>query len=139
MELVFDSLTGNVRRLACRVARQVGGVEVLDLRQHPPGDDFLLLTYTFHRGAVPESTHAFLARHGHRLLGVVASGSYHWGDHFARAADLIAEAYHVPVVAKVNKGGSDVDVHRIARWVQAHRHAPPSPTLPEDAWNPGLN
>lgn len=86
MQLIFDSLTGNVRRLADRVARQVGGVEVLDLRQHTPGADFLLLTYTFHRWTVPDSTQAFLTRHGHRLLGVVASGSYHWGDHFARAS-----------------------------------------------------
>ncbi|GMA16661.1 class Ib ribonucleoside-diphosphate reductase assembly flavoprotein NrdI [Deinococcus metallilatus] len=142
MQLVFDSLTGNVRRLVGRVARQVGGVAVLDLRRDRPEGDFLLLTYTFHRGAVPDSTRAFLARHSHRLLGVVASGSYHWGEHFARAADLIAEEYHVPVVAKVNKSGTDADVARIARWVQNRQKLAspfPLPPFPEDLWNPGSN
>ncbi|MCP2014698.1 protein involved in ribonucleotide reduction [Deinococcus sp. HSC-46F16] len=139
MQLVFDSLTGNVRRLAGRVARQLGGLEVLDLRQGEPRGKFLLLTYTFHRGAVPDSTRAFLARHHPDLLGVVASGSYHWGDHFARAADLIATQYHVPVVAKVNKSGTDADVTQIARWVLAHQHAPSPFTLTENVWTPGPN
>ena len=117
-------------------------MEVVDLCQDLPGDDFLLLTYTFHRGAVPGSTRAFLALHGHRLQGVVASGSYHWGEHFARAADLIASEYHVPVVAKVNKSGTDADVARIAHWVRNWRN-PFSPLslrpFPEDVWNPGSN
>lgn len=139
MQLVFDSLTGNVRRLADRVARQVGGVQVLDLCQGAPEDDFLLLTYTFHRGAVPESTRAFLARHSSGLLGVVASGSYHWGEHFARAADRIAGQYHVPVVAKVNKSGTEADVTQIARWMLAHQHVPSPLTLMENVWTPGPN
>lgn len=137
MQLLFDSLTGNVRRLAGRVAQQAGISDVLDLRHSLPTDDFLLLTYTFHRGAVPDATRDFLARCGHGLRGVVASGSYHWGDHFARAADHIAAQYRVPVVAKVNKGGSDADVAQIARWVHTARHVPHIPL--EDAWNPGSN
>lgn len=137
MHLVFDSLTGNVRRLTERVARQVGGVEVLDLRRDVPQGDFLLLTYTFHRGAVPDSTRAFLDRHGPLLRGVVASGSYHWGEHFARAADLIAEAYHVPVVAKVNKSGTDADVARIVRWLNSRPLRFSRFPLPEDPWIPG--
>lgn len=121
MQLIFDSLTGNVRRLAGRVTLRLDAPPALDVRHAEPDGDFLLLTYTFYRGEVPDTTLAFLARHGHRLRGVVASGSYHWGTHFARAADVIAALYGVPVVAKVNKGGTDADVAQISGWVQAHR------------------
>ncbi|MFC4454781.1 class Ib ribonucleoside-diphosphate reductase assembly flavoprotein NrdI [Deinococcus sonorensis] len=139
MQLVFESLTGNVRRLAGRVARQAGLPDALDLRHAVPQGDYLLLTYTFQRGTVPGATSAFLARHSAGLRGVVASGSYHWGDTFARAADLIAAHYHVPVVAKVNKAGSDADVARIVRWVQAHHRPSLSPDMLEAAWTPGSN
>ncbi|MFC6803003.1 class Ib ribonucleoside-diphosphate reductase assembly flavoprotein NrdI [Deinococcus caeni] len=65
MRLVFDSLTGNVRRFALAVSREAGGVPVQSVRDAPPapGEPFLLLTYTFGRGEVPASTAAFLQSH----------------------------------------------------------------------------
>ncbi|THF85523.1 class Ib ribonucleoside-diphosphate reductase assembly flavoprotein NrdI [Deinococcus sp. KSM4-11] len=126
MHLVFDSLTGNVRRLAHRIAARAAGMDVQDVRSGWIGDPFLLLTYTFHRGDVPESTRAFLRGAGRGLRGVVASGSYHWGTNFARAADVIAAEHAVPIIAKVNKGGTDADVALILAWLASA--TAPNPT-----------
>ncbi|GGO31621.1 class Ib ribonucleoside-diphosphate reductase assembly flavoprotein NrdI [Deinococcus humi] len=117
MLLAYDSLTGNVRRLAQELAGSLD-IEVVDVRSHPPSREYLLLTYTFGTGQVPDSTRNFLDQHGHLLRGVVSSGSYHWGQNFARAADVIAVRYGVPIVAKVNKGGTAADRACVLAWLR---------------------
>lgn len=119
LSLVYDSMTGNVRRFAQGVAQEVGGLDLLDVRQHVPRREFLLLTYTFGTGEVPASTKKFLQTHGHLLRGVVSSGSFHWGHNFARAADLIAAEYRVPVVAKLNKSGTAEDRLSVSNWLRS--------------------
>ena len=96
--------------------------------------DALLLTYTFGTGEVPKSTDRFLKAHAAGLRGVVASGSYHWGHNFARAADLIAAEYGVPIVAKLNKGGTTADRQEVLRWL--HNAALTAHTG-EPQWNAG--
>ncbi|GHF94029.1 protein NrdI [Deinococcus piscis] len=119
MQLIFDTLTGNTRRFAHKVA-DLTGVEVVALADADPRAPYLLLTYTFGSGAVPESTAAFLGQHSHWLRGVVSSGSYHWGESFGRAGDVISAQYRVPYVARVNKSGNAEDVRRVADWLQTH-------------------
>ncbi|WP_288481902.1 class Ib ribonucleoside-diphosphate reductase assembly flavoprotein NrdI [uncultured Deinococcus sp.] len=120
MLLAFDSLTGNVRRF-------VGGVQAalpdcaLDaqpVQAAQPTEDFVLFTYTFGTGQVPATTARFLEQHGGRLRGVVSSGSFHWGDNFGRAGDLIAARYGVPLIAKINKGGTAQDRETVAAWLR---------------------
>lgn len=117
MQLIYDSLTGNVRRLAEALAGQLGA-PLAGVRGEAPSQDYLLLTYTFGTGGVPASTQAFLERHAAGLRGVVSSGSFHWGQNFARAADVIAQQYGVPVVAKVNKAGNAADHQRVLAWIR---------------------
>lgn len=117
MQLIFDSLTGNVRRFTQQIHSRLVHLDVTELARGTPKGHFLLLTYTFGTGEIPESTKAFLNKHGHFLCGVVASGSYHWGNNFARAADLIAEQYNVPVVAKINKSGQYADLEKVVHWL----------------------
>lgn len=119
LQLVYDSLTGNVKRFAQALAPELGEVELLDARQDCPQREFLLLTYTFGTGQVPDSTRRFLQSYGSLLRGVVSSGSYHWGTNFARAADLIATEYRVPVVAKLNKGGTAEDRLLVLDWLRS--------------------
>lgn len=116
MQILFDSMTGNVRRFSYRLA-DTCGVPAFDLRAHAPAGPFLLVTYTFGRGEVPESTARFLERYAGGLRGVVASGSFHWGAHFARAGDEIAGRYGVPLVTKLNKSGSEADAQAVAGWL----------------------
>ena len=118
MHLVYDSLTGNVRRVAEALAAELS-LSVSRVQDAPPPGPYLLLTYTFGTGQVPDGTRAFLHAHAGGLRGVVSSGSYHWGDNFARAADLIAAQYSVPVVAKLNKGGTAADREKVLGWLRA--------------------
>lgn len=115
MKIVYDSLTGNTRRFAERLARDTGlPVESVGAYQ---GGDALLLTYTFGRGEVPASTSSFLAQHAASIRGVVSSGSFHWGANFGRAGKLIAEQLGIPLVSIINKAGSQKDVEVIKTWI----------------------
>ena len=124
--VVYDSLTGNVRRFAEALAAEAG-VGVSSVQGGAPAGPYLLVTYTFGSGEVPASTQAFLRAHAGGLRGVVASGSYHWGENFARAADRIAAEYGVPVVAKLNKGGTAADRAQVLGWLRAPRLSPLPP------------
>ncbi|MFC6618851.1 class Ib ribonucleoside-diphosphate reductase assembly flavoprotein NrdI [Deinococcus radiophilus] len=119
MQLIFDSMTGNTRRFACKVAG-LTGLEAVALADADPHQPYLLLTYTFGSGAVPDSTASFLGQHGALMRGVVSSGSFHWGDSFGRAGDMIAAQYGVPYVARVNKSGNAADVQAVADWLGAY-------------------
>lgn len=121
MQLFFDSMTGNVRRFSHKL-QNLCGVPIFDLSMHKPHGPFLLVTYTFGRGEVPASTTHFLEHHASDLCGVVASGSFHWGQNFARAGDHIAERYHVPLIAKINKSGSEANTQAVANWLQQGLH-----------------
>lgn len=114
MKLVYDSMTGNVRRFAEKVA---AGDLVMESVTDYTGGDALLLTYTFGKGEVPASTSTFLSRHGEQVRGVVSSGSYHWGEDFGRAGRTIAEKLDVPLVRIINKGGSEADVQAVREWI----------------------
>ncbi|MFC6748442.1 class Ib ribonucleoside-diphosphate reductase assembly flavoprotein NrdI [Deinococcus aquaticus] len=134
MRLVFDSLTGNVRRFALAVSREAGGVPVGSVKDAPPapGEPFLLLTYTFGQGRCRPARRRSCGRM-RGLRGVVSSGSYHWGANFGRAGDRIASEFRVPLVARLNKGGTVSDREQVTRWVRSH--------LPGGGklWNAGLN
>lgn len=115
-------MTGNVRRFAASVQALAAGTagtqfKVLDLRKAVPSGDFLLMTYTFGSGGVPDTTARFLTDHAAGLRGVVSSGSFHWGANFGRAGDHISGRYGVPLVARINKGGTAADRQTVAAWL----------------------
>lgn len=120
MDIYYESMTGNVRRLIARVQARVQ-VRAHDLRFESPHAPYLLFTYTFGRGEVPGQTARFLESHAGLLRGVVVSGSYHWGETFGRAGDHISAQYGVPLVARVNKSGSDADAETVAAWLRERR------------------
>ncbi|MCY1704191.1 class Ib ribonucleoside-diphosphate reductase assembly flavoprotein NrdI [Deinococcus sp. SL84] len=118
MQLIYDTLTGNTRRFAHKVA-DLTGLEAVALKEASPQEPYLLLTYTFGSGAVPDTTRAFLQDHAPLMRGVVSSGSFHWGENFGRAGEVIAGAYGVPFVMRVNKSGNLSDAQAVAEWVRA--------------------
>lgn len=122
MQLLYDSLTGNVRRFTRQLqadflARYGVELEAIDLRRAAPTGDYLLLTYTFNQGNIPDTTAKFLQAHAAGMRGVVASGSFHWGENFGRAGDLIAAQYGVPFIARLNKGGTVKDREEVLLWL----------------------
>lgn len=118
-------MTGNVRRFS-HALRDGCGVPAFDLKRlelesEVPNGPFLLVTYTFGRGDMPVSTERFLERHAAGMQGVVASGSFHWGETFALAGERIAARYRVPLIAKINKSGSETDRRVVTRWLEENR------------------
>lgn len=127
MQLAYDSLTGTVRRFTLSLQAETG-LDAFDVRTAAPDGPFLLLTYTFGTGQVPETTARFLEAHAAGLRGVVVSGSFHWGRNFGRAGDLIAGRYGVPLVARLNKAGSQADRDAVLAWLRPeHTTATPTP------------
>lgn len=122
MNIFFDSMTGNTRRLATRTQQLLRArgieIEIGDIRQGDvPRGPYVLITHTFDRGGVPRTTQDFLARHSRWMQAVASSGTHNWGADFARAADTISTQFGVPMLAKINKSGSQQDVDLIAQWI----------------------
>ena len=110
MLIVYDSLTGNVRRFIDKL-----GLPAQRIRDElEVGEPFILVTYTTGLGIIPESTKKFLAAHAGLMRGVASSGNRNFGKYYGLAADLIAEQYNVPVIHKFEFAGlpSDVELFR---------------------------
>lgn len=117
--VVFDSRTGNVQRFmaktGCRCLKIVDGLVV--------NEPFILVTYTTGFGKIPPSTGRFLESNLQYLRGVAASGNRNWGKTFCMAADLISNAYDVPMLLKFELSGTDRDVENFmlrVREIETH-------------------
>ncbi|NWO08597.1 MAG: class Ib ribonucleoside-diphosphate reductase assembly flavoprotein NrdI [Alteromonadaceae bacterium] len=102
MLIAYYSLAGNVRRFVAKTG--LPAVEIKsDLMLTEP---FVLVTGTYGFGQVAGTVWDFLADNGDLMAGVAASGNRNWGDNFAKASDLISEAYVVPIVHKFQLSGT---------------------------------
>lgn len=113
MLIVYDSLTGNVRRF-------IEKLEYKSMKIHDNliiNEPYILVTYTIGFGEIPQSTTSFLANNYKYLMGVASSGNMNWGSNFAKAADKIAELHNVPVIMKFELAGTDKDVEKIKQEV----------------------
>lgn len=106
MLVVYDSLTGNVKRFVNKL-----GVDAIKITPNLiVTEPFILITYTIGFGEVPSSTHEFLTENKSFLIGVAVSGNRNWGERFAQAADTISIKYNVPIIHKFELGGTQKDV-----------------------------
>lgn len=112
MKYAFASLTGNVEGLVSDL-----GIEALRIStgDEELKEDFILLTYTTGYGEVPYEVEAFLSKNGAHLKGVVCSGDKSYGDGFCGAADVIASQYNVPIIAKIEYGGTPEEIEFIKK------------------------
>ncbi|CAM3025509.1 class Ib ribonucleoside-diphosphate reductase assembly flavoprotein NrdI [Sporolactobacillus spathodeae] len=106
MLILYETMTGNVRRFLAKTGLDHQPIESVDLVSEP----FILVTNTIGFGEAPESVHYFLRKNGTQLAAVAASGNRNWGKNFAHAADTIALEYHVPILYKFELGGTEEDV-----------------------------
>lgn len=117
MVLFYDSMTGNTKRFVQKIAQKLN-IEAHSIREgKSPQGDFLLITHTFGRGEVPQTTQKFLEYHSSLMRGVACSGSVHWGEMYGKAGDIISDKYEVPLVTKFNKSGFDADVDKVVSWL----------------------
>ena len=111
--IAFASRTGNVRAIVERL--NVPAIEITEtlLVEQP----FVLCTYTDGLGAVPARVEHFMAHNYEHCIGVIASGNRNFGENFARAADLLAARYNVPIVAKLDLRGQAADFQQIQNFL----------------------
>lgn len=107
MLIVYDSLTGNVQRFISKLTN----VRTVKIEDNLIIDEpYVLVTYTFSYGNVPESTANFLKANARFMRGVAASGNRNWGDFYGRAGKLISEQYQVPLLATFELSGTQKDL-----------------------------
>ena len=81
--------------------------------------EYILITPTYGGGnespAIPKSVKVFLNNpHNRELLrGVIGTGNTNFGEHYCKAADMIAAKTGVPVLARVELLGTPEDVQII--------------------------
>lgn len=99
-------MTGNVRRFVEKL-----GIEAIDIENEPIAKEpFVLITYTFGFGEVPQCVNDWLQNNGAMLRGVASSGNRNWGGFFGLAADKISHGYGVPILLKFEQHGTSEDV-----------------------------
>ncbi len=110
MNYAYASRTGNVQSIIDNLGLTAtyiqSGDETVD-------GDYVLFTYTDGFGDVPAEVDAFLANNSANLKGVVVSGDHAYDPAFCGAGDKIAEQYNVPVLYRVENGGTDEDLENI--------------------------
>jgi protein involved in ribonucleotide reduction len=80
--------------------------------------EYVLVVPTYGGGngdhAIPRSVRKFLNVRSNRdnLRGVIGMGNTNFGEHYCKAASMIAEKAGVPLIAKVEVLGTDADVNK---------------------------
>lgn len=106
LKVYYASMTGNVRRFIEKL-----GIEAIDICSSPVATEpFVLITYTFGFGEVPEVVSDWLHKNGKLLRGVASSGNKNWGGFYGLAADKISHKYGVPMLLKFEQAGTPDDV-----------------------------
>lgn len=121
MLVAYTSLTGNVKRFVEQLPFPTVDIREIERIDQP----YVLVTYTFNFGKVPEAVNLFLRRHVHNqqnLMGVASSGNRNWGANFARAADVIATQYQVPMIHKFELAGLEEDIQIFTEKVREIEH-----------------
>lgn len=113
MLIVYDSMTGNIKRFISRL-----NLDVIQLHDNIViNEPFILVTYTTGLGEVPNSTIIFLEDNHQLLKGVASSGNKNFGKLFAIAADTISREYHIPVLLKFELSGTKQDTEKFIQEV----------------------
>ncbi|MCY8570360.1 class Ib ribonucleoside-diphosphate reductase assembly flavoprotein NrdI [Bacillus haynesii] len=115
MLIAYYSLAGNVRRFVAKTGLPAVEIKPDMLLTEP----FVLVTGTYGFGQVAGTVLDFLADNGDLMAGVAASGNKTWGSNYAKAADLIAEEYGVPIVHKFELAGKTEDIRIFTERVRA--------------------
>ncbi len=104
MKLVYASRTGNVKKAADRMMAR-DPVRILTGNEKIDGE-YILLTYTDGRGAIPAVVDLFLQSNAHYCRGAAVFGnSERHPDTFCGAADQIEARYHIPIIGRMEYDG----------------------------------
>lgn len=119
MLIAYYSLTGKVRSFAHKLGRPGSLREIQTGRPPLINEPYVLITPTIGRGEVPPTVAEFVAVNADYLRAVAASGNRNFAANFARAADVLAERYNVPVLLRFELAGNAEDVRKFNEGVDA--------------------
>ena len=116
----FSNYSGNTKRFVEKLGLEAIRIPIGD--SNDPiivQDRFVLFVPTYGGGseghAIPRQVRSFLNEVANRnkLIGVVGLGNTNFGEHYCKAADLIAAKTGVPILGRVEIFGTDEDVINI--------------------------
>lgn len=109
MKIYYYSMTGNTESFLKRSTftnyENITSIEDVN-------EPFIIATGTVNYGEVPLPVDNFLSRHSKYLKGVISSGNRNWGENFAKAGDVIAEKYNVPLIMKFELRGNQKELNQ---------------------------
>ncbi len=110
MKILYFSKTGNIRKFCTKLDLEA----IEGTKSTVMDDDYILITYTTGFGEVPKEVEGFLSSENNikKLKYVCSSGNKNWGANYAKAADLLADRYNVPVLFKFELSGNKHDVNK---------------------------
>lgn len=121
IELVyFSNKSENTKRFIEKITKNAHRIPVRWNNEKPFlfNQEYVLVVPTYGGGngdhAIPRSVREFLNVKSNRdnLRGVVGTGNTNFGEHYCKAANMIAEKTGVPLIAKVELLGTDADVNK---------------------------
>lgn len=122
MDLVyFSNYSGNTHRFVQKL--NVNSIRIpISQDENDPilmQTRYILVVPTYGGGseksAIPRQVRAFLNVPSNRdnLIGVIGMGNTNFGEHYCKAADLIAAKTGVPIIGRVEIFGTEDDVNTI--------------------------
>lgn len=108
MKIYYYSTTGNCKAFMRRTGQK--NYESIENVTQKVNEPYIIVTGTIRFGEAPEQVLEFIDNNREYLQGVAASGNRNWGPNFAKAADVIAEKYNVPIISKFELRGQDKEV-----------------------------
>lgn len=116
----FSNYSGNTKRFADKLGMDSIRIPISD--ENDPiivRSDYVLLVPTYGGGseghAIPRQVRSFLNEEANRkrLKAVVGFGNTNFGEHYCKAADMIAAKTGVPILGRVEIFGTEEDVNTI--------------------------
>lgn len=114
-KIMYFTVTGNNKRFIDKLNHDNVELITEGLIVDEP---FVILAGTINFGEVPIEIKRFLRDNHKNLIGVAGSGNRNWGSNFAKAADIIAEKFNVPLLIKFELSGNMHDVENFIKKVE---------------------
>lgn len=116
----FSNYSGNTKRFVDKLEMDSTRIPLSDDKDPIIVEsDYVLFVPTYGGGneghAIPKQVRAFLNEPANRsrIKGVVGLGNTNFGEHYCKAAELIAAKIGVPIIGRVEIFGTEDDVNTI--------------------------
>jgi protein involved in ribonucleotide reduction len=119
----FSNYSENTKRFVEKLNARADRIptRILDAGNFTVDYEYVLVVPTYGGGnespAIPKAVKVFLNNPSNRdfLRGVIGTGNTNFGEHYCKAADMIAAKTGVPIIARVELLGTPADVELVKK------------------------